>query len=171
MIWRVPGAVAMLVVAPCTSLACAEHSRRAECWDPVLMARNSHAGRITGTFTDLRADERGVVGIEVRIAVTEQPQFQAIVQFGAGDFCAPADYGTSECFGVSSLYAVEVALNESRPGTGHAVALSFDVNGGDRFAGHFEGIVTDEALRGTFTRAGGEARQIELPRGISHWEK
>jgi hypothetical protein len=130
-----------------------------------------HSGQpgVTGTFTDLHVDSRGVFGVEVRIAVTHEPAYQAVVQFGAGESCAAQDYGNEPCFRVSNLIMVDVELDWTK-GRANDSYVTFRLPFGSGYDGKFEGWVSKSSLAGRFTFASGRILQVELKRDRSYWD-
>jgi hypothetical protein len=130
-----------------------------------------HSGqpKVTGTFTDLHVDSRGVFGAEVRIAVTREPAYQAVVQFGAGEFCAAQDYGNEPCFRVSNLIVVDVEFDWNKRGANGSY-VTFRMPPGSGYDGMFEGWVSKSSLAGKFTFGTGRILQVELRRDRSYWD-
>ena len=126
--------------------------------------------QITGTFTSLRVEEeRGVFGAEIRIVCSEDPLYQAVIQFGTASFCEPEQLGGEPCFRVSNLVLVEAEFDwhQSRD-RGAYLRLRLPDSSG--YAGTFEGVVTEEALTGTFVFSSGGTLPVTLHRGPSHWD-
>jgi hypothetical protein len=139
--------------------------------DPIEAARRAHALQITGTFTNLSTTADGFFGVEVRIAVTDDPTYQAVVQFGSGDVCPSEKRGGEPCFRASRLFVVEAVFDSDKPHGGREVAVAFDVPEDGPFGGRFEGYVSDEALTGTLAPVHGRPRAVRLARGTSWWER
>ena len=126
--------------------------------------------RVTGTFSNLRViDQQGVFGAEVRIAVTQEPPYQAIVQLGNGDFCLPEERGAEPCFRVSNLMVVEAQFDWER-NTHDAATVRFALPDVPQYAGTFEGSVSDQWLDGVFLFRSGKRLAVRLRRGGSHWD-
>lgn len=155
-------AVAALALAYCAP-------RQAPCWDPVALSRNGHALIIVGTFSSMQADAGGVVGAEVRIATADDPSYQATVQFGYGSVCK--EPSTRDCFRVSNLYVLPVQFDYDRPHEPGTAPVTFEVPGPSPFAGRFEGWISHDGLRGTFTRMEGAPQTWFLKRGVPWTER
>ncbi len=163
-LWKRRCAVVILTITMFPS--CAAHGWELRGWDPVSVSRHSHALLIAGTFTNLRVTDQGVFGAEVRIAATDEPHYQAVVQFGAGQVCKPTEYGDRPCFGVSNLHLVEALFDWQRPTSRRVAFVSFEIPGPGPYSGRFEGVVSDEALTGTFTPIVGKPWPLVMRRGV-----
>jgi hypothetical protein len=155
-----------LVVAGALSvltLGCAVRS------SPIILDHRADV-RLTGTFSSLHVDKQGVFGAEVRIAVTDTPPYQALVQFGVGEVCRVEDHGREPCFGVSNLFVADVEFGSSNNSSAD-VDLTFRLPSAGAYAGVFEGQVSSDVLVGTFTFAGGRRLALTLKRGQSHWDR
>ena len=146
-------------------VCCADAPKPRVTTSEIVLDKDSYTW--TGTFTSLHANSDGVFGVEIRTAVTDRVDGQAVVQFGYGDFCSLADHGTQACFRVSNLLLVD--LSET---TANAPANStkFTIPRGE-FAGSFSGHVSREELIGTFVFESGRTLHVTLRRGKSHWER
>lgn len=160
-----------MIVAAVAVLASCAHRDGLRGWDPVAAARDSHALVIVGTFSSLRVTADGVFGAEVRIAVTDEPHYQAVVQFGAGQVCGPTEHRKQACFGLSNLHVVEARFDWDRPATGRMAFVSFHIPGPGPYSGRFEGMITDEALTGTFTPTNGKPWPLVMRRGLPFHER
>jgi hypothetical protein len=130
-----------------------------------------HSGQPTalGTFSSLHVDSRGVFGVELRIAVTQEPGYQAVLQFGGGEFCSVQDHGNEPCFRVSNLILVEAEF-EGRKTRGNDRYLTFRMPAASGYDGAFEGWVSKSSLSGEFTFASGRVLHVVLKRGRSYWD-
>jgi hypothetical protein len=125
--------------------------------------------RITGTFSNLHVDSRGVFGAEVRVAVTQEPAYQVVVQFGGGEFCAAQDHGNEPCFRVSNLIVADAEF-DWRKSRGNDSFLAFRMPTSSGYEAVFEGWVSKASLSGKFTFRDGRVLEIVLGRGRSHWD-
>jgi hypothetical protein len=130
-----------------------------------------HSGQpgVTGTFSNLHVDSRGVFGAEVRIAVTQEPAYQAVVQFGGAEFCAAQDHGNEPCFRVSNLILAEAEF-DWRKSRGNDSYLTFRTPTSSGYDAVFEGWVSKSSLSGKFTFRGGRVLEVVLKRGRSYWD-
>jgi hypothetical protein len=126
--------------------------------------------RITGTFSGIRVEEnRGVFGAEVRIVSSDEPPYQAALQFGTANFCESRDLGSEPCFRVSNLIVVAAEYDWKQDAAG-AAHVRFRIPAESGYGSVFEGNVTEHALRGTFVFDSGKVLSVDLPRGLSHWD-
>ena len=102
--------------------------------------------------------------MEVRIAVTNDPPYEAIVQFGAAELCEKAEWESEKCFGVSNLNLVAATLGESHEGD-----ITFGISDGP-YAGTFHGTITDRSLDGEYAFRSGQVLRVSLIRGASYWD-
>jgi hypothetical protein len=122
-----------------------------------------------GTFSSRDVTSEGVFGVEVRIATADDPSYQAVVQFGYGEICSSK--GSSDCFRLSNLYVVEAAFDWKHVPEPNTAALRFVIPGPGPFAGSVEGVVSHEALSGTFTPDEGAPMHLALKRGVPWSER
>ena len=126
--------------------------------------------RVTGTFSSLEVIEgRGVFGAEVRIAVTEEPLRQAVVQFGSGEICQPEDLGEEPCFRASNLMVVNLEFDWSAKSSSGG-PVRFTLPSDSPYAGTFEGEILPDRLVGVFSFASGRSLKATMKRGPSHWD-
>jgi hypothetical protein len=117
----------------------------------------------------MQVNAGGVVGAEVRIATTDDPSYQATVQFGYGNACKEPT--ARECFRVSNLYVLPVEFDYDRPHKPDTAPVTFEVPPPSPFAGRFDGWVSHEGLTGTFTPIEGAPQQWFLKRGVPWTER
>jgi hypothetical protein len=153
----------LAMIALILALGCAQRSQK-------IVLDHTGQPSVTGTFSSLHADGRGVFGVEVRIAVTQEPAYQAVVQFGAGEFCAVQDHGKEPCFRVSNLILAEAQLDWRRARANDSY-LTIRIPSSSGHEGVFEGWVSASSLTGQFRFADGRVLSVTLKRGRSYWDR
>lgn len=128
--------------------------------------------RLTGTFSSLRVTDDGFFGMEIRIAATEEPLYEGVVQIGRGEICPPQEYGSRRCFLVSNHFVVPIEFSLDTPVPEAEVeSCHFAIPGATEYSGSFQGELTRAALQGEFTFArSGKRLRVDLPRRRSHWD-
>jgi hypothetical protein len=155
----------VLLLSVVFGLACSSAGRH------VTMPADCGALTIAGTFSDLHVREGvGVFGAEVTVVPTDVPYFQAVVQFGMCEFEPESSHGAERCFRVSNLVLVN-ALTEDETKANKLGSLEFAIDSTEPFAGTFEGVISDDALRGTFSFSSGNKVDVHLPRTKSYWQR
>jgi hypothetical protein len=145
-----------------TSSACSGRSER-------IVLDHTREPTVTGTFSNLRVDGRGVFGVELRIAVTQKPEYQAVVQFGGGEFCEARDHGSEPCFRVSNLILAEAQFDwQKKLGDDSYTRLRLPPSSGHEAV--FEGWVSRSTLTGDFSFPDGRILHVVLQRGPSYWD-
>lgn len=123
---------------------------------------------ITGTFSDLRYDERQnrIVGVEIRIVPADRSRYQASIQFGEGEGpeSSPSELLVVnvvfdfERHAVGESYTLPSAMKEESEG------LSFTIPAGTRYAGEFSGNIYRNRIEGIFRFADGRTNKVLVPK-------
>jgi hypothetical protein len=153
----------------CIFIFSCSHSQTNKCVSGEIVFPSETLLRITGTFTNIQVTDAGIFGAEVHIARTESPTYQAVVQFGSGNFCKSGDRGKEPCFQTSNLLIVDVLFDHGLDSAGQQ-HLSFHVSSDNMYSGHFEGQLSESELSGVFKRVNGEQIELRMPRSVSHWD-
>jgi hypothetical protein len=105
---------------------------------------------ITGTYSDFAYNREGgdLNGTEIHIVMTRRG-LKGTVQIAEG--------------GPGDVTVVDIVAADNR--------IHFDMPARSEYEGHFDGIVTKQALKGTFVYKGGAKEVVSLPRKPSYWDR
>lgn len=109
----------------------------------------AYAENYTGTYTNLEYHQESgdLLGIEMRVVFTRKG-YQASLQIAEG--------------GISELIIVKLNLKKQ--------ALNFEIDSPALYKGIFNGVITEDNLKGLLKYSSGGELEFNLPRRKSYWD-